>query len=134
MGIAHSNLKDYFAKLVEEDSNGASIDTEMGTKDNSTGDQDEDEDKISNEDDPGNDSDASELLAKPSQALTELWLPQTFRRCLLPNYAQVSENDDDDILPEIDEIEIQRELKEEEDLDARDLLASKEYEAGLWVP
>ena len=32
------------------------------------------------------------------------------------------------ILPEIDEIEIQRELKEEEELDARDLLVSMESE------
>jgi hypothetical protein len=45
----------------------------------------------------------------------------------------VSENEDDDILPEIDEIELQRELKEEEELDARDLLTSREYEAELWA-
>ena len=135
MGIVHSNLKDYFSELVEEGSNvisspDPSIDTEIGNKDGNngdgTGDQDEDDDETSNEDNPSNASDASE---QSSQALTDLWLPQSLRRCLLPKYTE-----DDDILPEIDEIEIQRELKEEEELDARDLLASKEYEAELWVP
>ena len=140
MGISHSNIKDHFADLVEDGGNGISssdpsIDTEMGTNDDNngdgTGDQDEDEDKTSNEDNPSNTSDASE---QSSQALTELWLPQSLRRCLLPKHTRVSENEDDDILPEIDEIEIQRELMEEEELDARDLLVSREYEAELWVP
>jgi hypothetical protein len=140
MGIAHFNLKDYFAELVEKGSNGISspdpsIDTETGTKDDNnadgTGDQDEDEDETSSEDNPGNASNASE---QSSQVLTELWLPQSLRRCLLPKYTRICENEDDDILPEIDEIEIQRELKEEEELDTRDLLASREYEAELWVP
>ena len=140
MGLAHFNLKDYFAKLLQEGGNGISlpdpsVDTETGTKDDnkddSTGNQDEDEDETSNEDNPSNASDASE---QSSQALTELWLPQSMRRCLLPKYTRVSESEDDDILPEIDdEIEIQRELKEEEELDARDLLSSKEYESELWV-
>ena len=143
MGIAHSNLKGYFAELVEEGRNGISspdpfpIDTEMGSKDDnngdSTGDQDEDEDETSNKDDPGNASDASEQSAtKPSQARTELWLPQSLRRCLLPKNTRVSDNEGD-VLSEIDEIELQRELKEEEELDARDLLASRESEAELWV-
>jgi hypothetical protein len=35
-------------------------------------------------------------------------------------------------LSEIDEIGSQREIKEEEELDNRDLSASKEFEAGLW--
>ena len=130
MRIVHSNLKDYFAELVEEGGNGISspdlsIDTEMGNKDGNnggTGDQEKDDDETSN--------DASE---HSSQALTESWLPQSLRRCLLPKYTPVSENEDHDILPEFDEIGNQRELKEEEELDARDLLASKEYETGLWV-
>ena len=142
MGIAHSNLKDYFAKLIEEGSDGVSsldpfIDTEMGTEDDnnddSTGDEDEDEDETSNKDNLGNASDASEQPAKPSQVPTELWLPQSLRRCLLPKYNRVSKNEGD-ILPEIDEIELERELKEEEGLDALDLLTSREYEAELWVP
>ena len=55
---------------------------------------------------------------------------------VLPKYTRVSENEDDNILilPEIDEIEIQPELEEKEELDARDLLASREYEAELWIP
>lgn len=145
MGTAHSSLKNYFAELVEEDGNGisspdpSSIDTEMGSKDDnngdSTGDRDEDEDETSNkDDDPGNASDASEQsVAKPSQARTELWLPQSLRRCLLPKHTRISDNEGD-FLSEIDEIGLQRELKEEEELDARDLLASREYEAELWVP
>lgn len=123
MGIAHSNLKNYSAELIEEGSVG--IDTEMGIRDDNNGNGTDDQSK---EDNPSNASHAS------SQPLTKLWLPQSLRRCLLPKYNWVSENEDDDILPEIDEIEIQRELKEEEGLDARDLLASKEYEAELWVP
>jgi hypothetical protein len=141
MGIAHFNLKDYFAELVEEGSNGISlpdpsIDAETGTKDDNNGDgtgdqdEDEDEDETSSEDNPSNAADASE---QSSQALTGLWLPQSLRRCLLPKYTRVSESEDDDILPEIDENEIQRELNEEEELDARDLLASKGYESELWV-
>ena len=136
MGIAHSNVKDYFAELLAEGSNDISlpdpsIDAEMGTKDDddnsdNAGDRNEDEDETSNGANPVNASDASE------QALTELWLPQSLRRCLLPKYNGASENEDDDILPEIDEIEIQRELREEEELDVRDLLASREYEAELW--
>lgn len=140
MKIAHSNLKEYFTELVAEVNSGislsdSSIDTEMRTKDDDnngdiTGDQNEDENETSNEDNPSNPSDASEQHS----ALTEFWLPQSLRRCLLPRYIRVSENEDDDILPQIDEIEIQRELKEEEELDARDLLASREYEAELWAP
>ena len=154
MGIAHSNLKNCFAKLVHKGSNGISspdssstIDTEMGTKDDKngdgTGDQDEYKNETSmNEDNPiNNASYASEQqsASKPSsQSLrTKLWLPQSLRRCLLLKYtrAQLSENDDDDVLPEeIDEDEIQRELEEEERFDVRDLLASRVYEAGLWAP
>ena len=148
MGIAHSNLKDYFAELVTEDSNytsmpDPSIGARVGTEDDddndgdSAGDQHEDagEDEASNEDNSSNASDTSEQSAKPSQAPTELWLPQSSRWCLLPKkYMWVSENEDDDILPEIDEIELQRELKEEEGLDAGDLLASREYETELWAP
>jgi len=132
MGIAHLNSNDCFV----EGSNGISlpdppIDTEMGTKDDddngdSAGDQGEDEDKSSNEDNHMNASEQS------SQSLTELWLPQSLRRCLLPKYFRISGNDDD-ILPEIDEIGLQRELEEEEEMDARDLLTSREYEAELWV-
>lgn len=139
MKIAHANLKEYFAELVTEGNNGISlsepsIDREMGTKDNDnigdgTDDQDEEEDETSNEDYPSKTSDASEQQS----ALTEFWLPQSLRRCLLPRYIRVYENEDDDILPEIDEIELQRELKEEQELDARDLLASREYEAELWA-
>jgi hypothetical protein len=144
MGIAHSNLKAYFAEMVTEGSNDISlpdpsIDTDMeikGDDDNngdSEGDQYEEEDEVSNEDNHCNTSDSTEpQSAKPSQALTELWHPQSLRRCILPKYIRVSENHDDDILPEIDEIELQRELKEEEELDDRDLLASRGYEAELW--
>ena len=137
MKIAHANLKEYFVELVTEGNNGISlsepsIDREMGTKDNdniSDGTDDQDEDETSNEDYPSKASDASEQQS----ALTEFWLPQSLRRCLLPRYIRVSEYEDDDILPEIDEIELQRELKEEQELDARDLLASREYEAELWA-
>ena len=140
MKIAHSNLKEYFTELVAEVNSGislsdSSIDTEMRTKDDDnngdiTGDQNEDENQTSNEVNPSNLPDASEQHS----ALTEFWLPQSLRRCLLPRYIRVSENEDDDILPQTDEIELQRELKEEEELDARDLLASREYEAELWAP
>jgi hypothetical protein len=51
---------------------------------------------------------------------------------VLPRYIRVSENEDG-ILPDINEIKLQRELKEEEELDARDLWASREYEAELWA-
>lgn len=118
MRIAHLNSTDCFA----EGSKGIPlpdlpIDTEMGTKD---------DDKASSEDSPCNASEHS------SHSLTELWLPQSLRRSLLPKFTPVSENDDD-ILPEIDELGLQCELEEEEDLDAQDLLASREYEAELWV-
>ena len=137
MKIAHANLKEYFVELVTEGNNGISlsepsIDREMGMKDNdniSDGTDDQDEDETSNEDYLSKASDASEQQS----ALTEFWLPQSLRRCLLPRYIRVSEYEDDDILPEIDEIELQRELKEEQELDARDLLASREYEAELWA-
>jgi hypothetical protein len=56
------------------------------------------------------------------------------RRFILPKCTRVASENEGDILPEIDEIGLQRELKEEEDLNARDLLASREYEAELWVP
>lgn len=142
MGITHSNLKDYFAKLVTDNNDislsDPSIDTEMGvhgndSNRNSAGHQCEDEDDASNEGNACKASDTSEeQSAKPSQAMTEMWLPQSLRRCLLPKYFRLSKNEDDDILPEIDLVELLRELKEEEELDVRDLLASREYEAELW--
>lgn len=146
MGIVHSNLKDYFTELVAKvndliSSPDPSIDAEMETKDDNNGDssgdddnQDDDHTETSNEDtvvDPSNASDTSEQLAEPPQALMECWLPESFRRRLLSKHTRVSGNDSG-LLPEIDEIDLQRELEEEEELDARDLLASKNFEAGLW--
>ena len=144
MGIARLNLKDYLAELVEEGNDdvpspNSSIDTDVGTKDgnddDSSGDHNnlyDDEDGISNEDtvvDSSSASDASKQSAEPSShTLTEFGLPQY---CLLSKDLRVSENEGD-LLPEINEIELQRELKEEEELDSRDLLASKEFEVGLW--
>ena len=95
--------------------------------------QDIDEDETSKEEtvvDPSNASDVSERSAEPSQALTEFWLSESLKRCLFPTHF-VSENAGE-LLSEIDEIGFQREIKEEEELDSRDLLASKEFEAGLW--
>jgi len=144
IGIAHSDfkLKEYLAELVGERnddvSSHPSIDTEMGTNNgDSSGDEDsrdDDEDETSNEEtsvDPSNASDDSEQSVEPSQGATEFWLPQSLRPCLLPTHFRVSENGGG-LLPEIDEIGFQREMKEEEELDTRDLLASKEFEVTLW--
>jgi hypothetical protein len=72
----------------------------MGTDDgDSRGDensQDIDGDEISNEGtvvDPSNASGVSERLVEPSQALTEFWLPESLRRCLLPTHFRISENE-----------------------------------------
>ncbi|KAF8804677.1 hypothetical protein BYT27DRAFT_7143352 [Phlegmacium glaucopus] len=155
MGIAHSK-EDYFAELIGEgnddiSSPDPSIGTKIKTKDDDndggrggTDNQGSHECEIPKEDTVTNlsdapdaseqstePSDASEQSAELSQALTEFWLPESFRRCLLPKHTRVS-GDDDDILPEIKETELQRELKEDEELDARDLSASKDFETGLW--
>lgn len=121
MGIAHSGLQDYFAELVEEgnddvSSPDSSIDTNMG-------DNDDDDDDV---------DDDNQQSTESSQALPEFWTPEVFERCLLPKHTRVCYNDGD-LLPEIDEIGLQHELAEEEKLDAEDLLASKEFEAGLWA-
>ena len=128
MKIVHSNLKDYFEELVggiEDDNNvdGSGDDHDRDSNEHETS----DEDTVV---DPSNTSNISEEWS-PSQTLPEFWLPESFRRCLLPKQNRVSGNDSD-ILLEIDEIELGRELKEEEQLDARDLLASTKFEAGLW--
>ena len=139
IGIAHSNfnLKDYITELVGDDilSPHSSVDTEMVTNNgDGSGDEDNrdnDEEETSNDVDPSNASDASEQSVEPTQAPTEFWLPQSLRRCLLPMHFRVSENEGS-VLPEIDEVGFQREIQEEEELDSRDLMASKEFEAGLW--
>lgn len=141
MGIAHPKSKDYLTKLVGEGditlpdrSNGM----EMGSEDDNNSDgrgKDIDQDNGTSTGDtvvdPSNASDTSEQSAEPLRALREFWLPESFSRCLLPKHMQVSGNDSD-FLSDIDEIELGRQLEEEEELDARDLLASKEFEAGLW--
>ena len=139
IGISHSNfnLKDYITELVGERNDDilsphSSIDTEMVTN-NGDGSGDEDN-RDNDEEEPSNASDASEQSVEPShasQAPTEFWLPQSLRRCLLPMHFRVSENEGS-VLPEIDEIGCQREIQEEEELDSRDSMASKEFEAGLW--
>lgn len=53
--------------------------------------------------------------------MTELWFP-VFWDCAYLKYNRASENEDD-ILPEIDML--QREYKEQEELDARDLLTTR---------
>ena len=144
MGITHSNVKACFTELVGKGKDGITspdpslIDTEMETDDDNAdrkGDddnQEEEEHKMSDEDtfvDPSNASNPSERSAELSQALAEFWLPESFKRCLLPKHTC----NHADLLPEIDEIGLQRELAEEEELDARDLMLSKEFETGLWA-
>lgn len=140
MGIAHPKSKDYLAESVGEGDDGISLPDrsngmEMGSEDDKNGDsrgKDIDQDNgTSTVVDPSNASDTSEQSAEPLDALREFWLPESFSRCLLPKHIQVSGNDSD-FLSDIDEIELGRQLEEEEELDARDLLASKEFEAGLW--
>ena len=64
--------------------------------------------------------------------MTELWLPVFQVETVLPKYIRVSKFEDDDFLLTLN---CQRELKEEDELDARDLLVSREleYKAELWA-
>jgi len=145
MGIARPKSKDYLAELVGEGDDGISLPDrsngmEMGSEDDNNGDSkgkdiDQDNGTFIGDTvvDPSNASDTSEQSAEALHALREFWVPESFSRCLLPKHIQVSGNDSD-FLSDIDEIELGRQLEEEEEeeLDARDLLASKEFEAGLW--
>ena len=63
--------------------------------------------------------------------MTELWLPVFQVETVLPKYIRVSKFEGDFLLT----LNCQRELKEEDELDARDLLVSREleYKAELWA-
>jgi len=132
MGIAHLKTKDYFAEVVGGCSDDtSSLDPSIVEAKVDEDNQDSGECEIPNEDMVNDPSEASDASEQPSQAVTGFWLPESLRRCLLPKHIRVSGNNDD-LLPEINETELGQELKEEEELDARDLLSSKDFEAGLW--
>ncbi|KAF9566755.1 hypothetical protein CPC08DRAFT_703723 [Agrocybe pediades] len=62
---------------------------------------------------------------------TQFTLPQSLLWCCFPNAQKLPVVDD--VLPEeIDEAALQRELDEEEELDAEDAAKSKEYQDSLW--
>jgi hypothetical protein len=118
MGLGHLNKEKYFAILLGDQEKEASPSVSSFHTD------------IDNTDK----GDREELIHDLSQdqldRTSQFTLPESMVWCSLPNYCALFAGDDI-LSDQIDLEELEKELKEDEELNTKDEMASKEYESSL---
>lgn len=117
MGLGHLNKEKYFAVLLgdHEEASPSVSSIHVDIDNTEKGDREELIDDLS-----------QDQLYRTSQ----FTLPESMIWCSLPNYRALFAGDDI-VSDQIDLEELKKELKEDEELNAKDEMASKEYELSL---